>query len=356
MADYITDPELLKQLNGEPATPAKEAASTEYITDPALLAQLNPPASTSGLQLTEQTGPSAVPVLPIAPGPMITAKEIQAAKNIGAPIIDASKAALGAYKAAPYKIAADLVTTSATGIPVFGAAGAAENIMDKIKAAQTAAGEASKFISQTTPIVDPTTGRITQYPGVDAYREMWKSLPADDAARLSAVYDKGGGPNGVKAFIKSAEGKALMEANPVFREAAAKYISEVPGLLTQAGRAVAPVARTAMRALGPAGLAYDVYQAGEVARETELGPRLAAGQGQLAPAAAQAMMTQRNVSGYQPTPQEAANLLASGDQRTIEMYGGAQRLAQAAAARAAEPVQESWIDRAMSISRKYRPQ
>ena len=61
-------------------------------------------------------------------------------------------------------------------------------------------------------------------------------------------------------------------------------------------------------------------------------------------------------TGYQPTAQEAANLLASGDQRTIEMYGGAQRLAQAAAARSAQPAQESWMDRAMSISRKYRPQ
>ena len=351
MADYITDPELLRQLNGEPATPKKEAAGSEYVTDPALLAQLNPSAPTTGLQLTEQTGPSVVPVLPIAPGPMVTAKEIQAAKNIGAPIVDAGKAALGAYKAAPWKIAADLATTSTIGLPVFGAAGAAENIMDKVKAAQTAAGEASKFVSQTTPIVDPTTGRITQYPGVDAYRQMWNSLPADDAARLSAVYDKGGGPNGVKAFIKSAEGKALMEANPVFREAAAKYVSEVPGLLTQAGRAAAPVARTALRALGPAGLAYDVYEAMPYLEKA--GPELTSGAAQNRMIQAQNMMVNRPTPAPL-NPEEAANLLASGDQRTIEIYGGAQRLAQAAAARAPQP--ESWMDRAMNISRKYRPQ
>jgi hypothetical protein len=61
-------------------------------------------------------------------------------------------------------------------------------------------------------------------------------------------------------------------------------------------------------------------------------------------------------TGYQLNPQEAANLLASGDRRTIDMYGGAQRLAQTAGAQAAVPAAPSWIDRAMEMSRKYRPQ
>jgi hypothetical protein len=41
-------------------------------------------------------------------------------------------------------------------------------------------------------------------------------------------------------------------------------------------------------------------------------------------------MVNKNTSGYQPSAQEAQNLLASGDERTINIYGGRQKLQQIA--------------------------
>jgi hypothetical protein len=67
------------------------------------------------------------------------------------------------------------------------------------------------------------------------------------------------------------------------------------------------------------------YDAGQLARETDLGGRLAAGQGQRAQQASNNMLN-RNVSGYTPSAQEARNLLDSGDERTINMYGGRLKL------------------------------
>jgi hypothetical protein len=341
MSDYITDPDLLEKLNAPAEKPADKATESGYVTDPSLLAQLNG---------EEAKGPdvNAVPVVPMGTGPMITPQELQAARNVAQPIVDVGKATLNAYKTAPWKIAADLATTSATGVPVFGAAGAAENIMDKVNAA----GEVSKFASQTVPGVDAAGQKV--WAGVDAYRDMWSSLSVEDKAKLSNAYHNQGGPNGVKSFINSPEGRALIESNPKFAAAATKYLGEVPGALTQAGRLAAPIARTALKAIGPAAIGYDLYQAGQLARETQLGQRLAQGEGQFAPNAASDVMLNRNVSGYQPTPQEAANLLASGDARTIQMYGGAQRLAQQAQQRQAQPAMPSWIDTAMQNFQRYR--
>ena len=351
MADYITDPELLRQLNGEPATPKKEAAGSEYVTDPALLAQLNPSAPTTGLQLTEQTGPSAVPVLPISP--TMPNANMSNMRPVVQPAIDVAKSTAAKYLAggaAPLKVATDIAGLATIGVPPFAAAQGVLEVGEKAKAGGEMLSQASRLASQFGDAADTAK-----------YFDLWNA--ADRAqpgigAKITEIYNKGGGGNAVKAWLTSTdEGKSFL-ANPKVADIAKNYLGALPTPTQQVGRVAGAAAKAvgsgALRALGPAGLAYDVYQAGEVARETELGPRLAAGQGQLAPAAAQAMMTQRNVSGYQPTPQEAANLLASGDQRTIEMYGGAQRLAQAAAARAPQP--ESWMDRAMNISRKYRPQ
>lgn len=79
------------------------------------------------------------------------------------------------------------------------------------------------------------------------------------------------------------------------------------------------------RVAGPAGLAMGAYNAGQMARETGLGSRLAGGEAQRAPQAFTGMLN-RNVSGYTPTAQEARNILASKDERTINMYGGRLKL------------------------------
>ena len=143
-----------------------------------------------------------------------------------------------------------------------------------------------------------------------------------------------------------------------------------PGYL--AGMA-GPAIRGAARVAGPVGMAYDVYQAGQFAQESELGRRLAEeGAANLAPQAFQNI----SVSGggqYDIQPQEAANLLASNDERTINIYGGRQRLQAIAAGQSvgkpsaampaipqsqpyqAPPAPTNWMEKALQMASQYGP-
>lgn len=383
MSDYITDPDLLEKLNAPAEKPADKAADSGYITDPALLAQLNgeevkgpdvkavpalPVVNPVGTNITGvishtplpggmhgPTIPSMGPVTAVAPGAqsLFSPAEIKAAQNLGQSAMDLGKATVGAYRAAPWKIAADLATTSVTGVPVFGVAGTAENMAAKGQAVKDAMAEISKLASQTEPVIDAAGKK--SWPAIDAYREMWKSASPEIQEKLSSMFKHGGaGPNELKSFLLSPEGQELMKNDARFAAGATKYLEEVPGFFKQAGRLVAPPLRIAGKVLGPAAFGYDLYQAGQLARETQLGERLAQGEGQFAPNAARNLTLNTNVSGYQPSPQEAANLLASGDARTIQMYGGAPRLQQIAGQRQAQPAMPSWIDNAMQNFQRYR--
>jgi hypothetical protein len=99
----------------------------------------------------------------------------------------------------------------------------------------------------------------------------------------------------------------------------------IPGTMSKIGAGLAPLARGVGRVAGPAGMALNVYDAAQTARETDLGGRLVTGEGQRAQQASTNMLN-RNVSGYTPNPQEAQNILASGDERMINMYGGRLKL------------------------------
>jgi len=107
--------------------------------------------------------------------------------------------------------------------------------------------------------------------------------------------------------------------------AEASMMSRAGQLASQYAPAMRAGLGMAGRVAGPAGLAMGAYDAGQMARETDLGGRLAGGQGQRAQQASTNMLN-RNVSGYTPNPQEAQNILASGDERTINMYGGRLKL------------------------------
>ena len=83
----------------------------------------------------------------------------------------------------------------------------------------------------------------------------------------------------------------------------------------------APALNTAARVAGPAGLAYNAYEAGNMARETQLGPRLAQGQG----GAAEQAFRQRNTvygNNNQITADQARAVLSGGSARDIQSFGG----------------------------------
>ena len=224
-------------------------------------------------------------------------------------------------------------TLMAHGVPpLAGAYGAAETMTKRAQALGSAAGEVSKGLSQT-PLTTGPTG--SQYPsGVPDYRTMGKAVP-DAAAQLKAAYDAGG-PNAVKAFLATPEAAQYMK-NPAFAQAAESYMGKVPSAMAQAGKVAGTVARGAGRVLGPAGMAMNLYDAGQTARETQLGQRLAAGQGQRAEQAFRGGMGM-NYQGPQLDAQQAQNVLQSGSPRDIQYFGGRDRLSEMIRRKAAEKV------------------
>lgn len=104
-------------------------------------------------------------------------------------------------------------------------------------------------------------------------------------------------------------------------------VKAAPGYI--AGMA-GPALRGAARVAGPAGMAYNMYEAYPHLQQANIGPRMQSGEvAQMSRGARQAQMSMPTPAPL--SPQEAANLLMSGDQRTIDIYGGAQRLSQQAA-------------------------
>jgi hypothetical protein len=133
-----------------------------------------------------------------------------------------------------------------------------------------------------------------------------------------------------------------------------KFAGAVPSGMQQAGKILGPVARGAAKVLGPAGLAMNAYDAAQYAQQANLGQRLAGGQGGIAQAAARNVQANAG-SQYQLQPHEAANVLASGDQATINLYGGPQRLQQIAGGQSpsAPPTSNNFIERMKAMAHQY---
>ena len=90
---------------------------------------------------------------------------------------------------------------------------------------------------------------------------------------------------------------------------------------------VAPVLNTVGRVAGPAGLAYNAYEAAQFAQQAELGKRLAEGQGRVAQQVFRNMNTQY---GAPISREQAIAVLQSGSPRDIAAFGGEQHLRQLA--------------------------
>jgi hypothetical protein len=92
-----------------------------------------------------------------------------------------------------------------------------------------------------------------------------------------------------------------------------------------------PAIRGAARVAGPAGMAYNVAEAYPYLQQANVGPRMQSGEvAQMAQGARQAQLSMPTPAPLSPA--EAQNLLMSGDQRTINIYGGAEQLARTAGA------------------------
>jgi hypothetical protein len=237
------------------------------------------------------------------------------------------------YVAKPLTAVADALLMNA-GIPPL--VGPAATGMDRLALIKQGALEASKQASMGAPTLSPVKG-VPTTATVRPYFDMLKSAPSEVADKISNMWNTGGGNNAVKSWLNSAEGQAIRKAIPEFGANAARYIEAAPSALQQAGRMMKPLAVGAARVAGPVGLAYDVSQAMPYLEQAEVGRRTQSGEvGQMM---RQARRAQLNAPTAAPlTAQEAANLVASGDQRMMQIYKEDAELKNLMRRKAAEKV------------------
>jgi hypothetical protein len=225
----------------------------------------------------------------------------QLAKGLGQAVIKPALQAAGSYVKNPINVLTDVALTQMGAPPVAGM----KKLYDTYQGAREVAGNVNNFLSripaETLQEIKPAADYLTKVmPNQD-----WASMTKDQIKNMRLP---GNLANDAQAV------KALQEVQ-----------GAIPGTMSKIGAGLAPIVRGAGRVLGPAGMAMNVYDAAQFAREADLGGRLARGEGRLAQQAFNNMVNQ-NTSGYQPSAQEANNLLASGDERTINIYGGRRKL------------------------------
>jgi len=216
--------------------------------------------------------------------------------------------------------AADIAGTALFGVPPIAGAQSAMSLVDKVKAGKEAATIFGQQMSQGAPkeMLNAAGELITRPETVRPYFLMKQAADPKFAEKITEAYGAkigGGGNNAVRALLNSQEGMAARYANPELAKLADAYLKVVPTYGQQAMKVISPFAKTAGKALGPLGTAFDIYEAGQLARETQLGERLQQGQGQRAEQAFRNMNTQY---GGPISPQEEQNVMANGSQRDIQ--------------------------------------
>lgn len=315
MSEYVTDPDLLAQLEEttaavEPAKKEKKPSTDGYINDPELLAQLE--ASD-----TEQKEPDASLLAPAVTGLGMgpTGYSGSAIKQVAAPLKAIIPQTLQAYKAAPYKAGIDMVVGSMGLPPPYAAVESVQSGVKAYQAGKESLSEASRLASQFSDKAD-----------IGKYQNLWKAVAKVDPGTekiISNIYHTQGGGQGVKNWLTTtAEGQRFL-ADPKTAQIAEQYIGAMPSKGAQAMKVIGPVLKGAARVAGPVGMAYNMYEAAPYLAKA--GPELTSGAAQNRMAQAQNMMLSRPTPAPL-SPTEASNLLASGDERTINIYGGRARL------------------------------
>lgn len=257
----------------------------------------------------------------------------QAGKVIGSAVAPYVKEVAKGYIKQPMVAAADAILATG-GLPPI--VGPIKGYVDRAQALKEGAIAASKELSMGSPTVSPVQG-IPTTTTMGPYMDMYRAATPEVQQKLSDIWREGGGNNGVKQFLNSAEGQALQKSSPEFAKRASMFMEATPSLLQQAGRMVKPLAVGAARVAGPVGTAMQVAEAMPYMEQSQIGQRTRTGEvGQL-------MRGSRNMMLNQPTaqplsPVEAENLLGSGNRRMMDIYGGEEALRMAVRRKAAQKV------------------
>jgi len=239
----------------------------------------------------------------------------QAVKQVVEPLKAAIPQTLQTYKAAPWKAGVDMAVGSVGLPPPYMATEGIKGAVQGYQAGKESLTEAGRLASQFVDKAD-----------IGKYQDLWTAVKkADPGAErvISEIYHNQGGGNAVKNWLTGTpEGQKFL-SDPKTAQIAEQYMGALPGKGAQAMKVISPVLKGAAKVAGPVGMAYNVYEAAPYLEQA--GPELSSGRAQNRIAEAQKMMLNA------PTPAplnatEASNLLASGDERTISIYGGRARL------------------------------
>ena len=233
-----------------------------------------------GMGPPSQTTPVKAQMVPTGAGQII--EDIRGAK-VTQPLTQNLAGRFSEYIAKPAKAVIDAATMLTTGIP--GAAPAA--LYDTYKAAKEA------------------IPRMTQAMGaLDLDRTLFMNL-ADklDPKEISQLSDMVGKLGG-KAALEAFELPARLASDPAAVQAYTALKSQVAAAPGMAAKLAGPVLRTGARALGPVALGMDVYDATKYAQESQLGPRLAQGQGRSAQQAFRNMAANQTYGGLTAEQQQ----------------------------------------------------
>jgi hypothetical protein len=283
VAEGTSDAEITSYITGQqgslPSTPSPATAAVQTVA-PALAT----PGTPTGLgSIASQVKQAVVP-------------EIAAVgKNI-----------IQGYKAAPAGAIADAVLLHAGIPPVFGGYKGFEGMYDLYKGAKNAVSGVGDIFSKLPAGTE------------DVAKPFVNALSKSQMSELTNLVNSQGLEKGLKTFQPAGLSDEAMNSLNAVRQS-------FPSLAGKIGQVAGPVLRGAGKVLGPVGMGMNMYDAAQMARETQLGQRLATGQGQQA----QQNFRQMNTPYGAPiSAPEAQNVLQSGSPRDIQAFGGQERLNQ----------------------------
>jgi hypothetical protein len=182
----------------------------------------------------------------------------------------------------------------------------------------------SKIVAQHGGAVNPATAPGTApQPAQAAPRPMPQAGPAQAAGAVAPEAEAAAqaaakvAPNAINSGFAQELGTL---AKPTAAEGAT-LLSRMAPYLQTIGKFAAPIARVA----GPAGMALTAAEAYPYLQQANIGERTKSGEVKALMNSANRMaLNSRTAAPLSPT--EAKNLLDSGDERTIKIYGGRDRL------------------------------
>lgn len=332
---------------------AEKSPEVRKPNDPVLDNQPFDPAAYLADRQQEQSQPPAGAPAPVQPQEeppvMLPAGYLPGATGINPTaimntVVKPAMSAAGSYVKSPISVLTDVALTQLGAPPVA----AMKKLYDTYQGVKTVASNIGDMLSR---LPAATVERIT--PAVNTFVD---ALPRNTLSEFKALADRVGIEKAFKEFQLSEK----LALNPQVVAAFDEIKGAFPTTMQKVGQVAGPALRGIAKVAGPAGLAYDAYEAYPYLQQANIGERAQAGE--IQQQMNQAKLAVLNAPTPKPlTPQEAANLLASGDQRTIDIYGGVQKLTQQAQqaqqarqARQAQARPPSWMDRAMEMANKYQ--